>query len=271
MIEVAATEIDVWNLATFDDELQGLLESHADLIQAYSEVDREIHNPFDLHPGLNRPVIRPQNPYANEFIRFEERLEEPMNLRTIRAFHYTRITDAELGHLHEEGVHLSTPETLLRRLTALVGAGDLSQNDVDALLNASPFQTQLDSRQGMFWMTSRPFPINYAGVEQLLRYWGGEVASFHVRNPDLLAKLERIGRSRVVEVAAPLSATKHAFCAGRAVVATFARSIGCTVERIDFDLYVEHPLSTAAVIRVHTEGEREYKSLGISYSEALSE
>lgn len=264
MIKAAATEIDVWNLATFDDELRGLLENHADLIRSYSETDREIYSSFDLYSGPDRPLMRPENLYASDFICFEEWLEEPMSLRTIRAFHYTRMTDAELEHLLEEGVHLSTPETLLRRLTALVGSGDLSPNDVDALLEASPFQSQLENRQGMFWMTSCPVPIGDTGVERLLQYWGGEVASFHQNNSDLLAKLAQIGRPRVVEIAAPLSATKHAFSAGRAVVAAFGRSIGCKIERRDFDLYVGRPLPTAAVIRVHTEGEREYKLLGHS-------
>lgn len=263
--------IDVWNVETFDSELLALLTGHAQLIRSYFDRHAYIFHSYDLQQGLNRPTMRPSNAYADDFCRLAEQLETPMRALAVRAFHYTRITDAELEKLFVEGIHLSTHASLLSRLAALVESSDLSQSDADAVIEASPFKTQLALREGMFWATSRPYPSDYDGVEPLLQYWGGEVAHFHQNEPELLAKLAQIGTPRVIEVAAPLSATAHAFVAGQTVIEAFAKSIGCKLDCRDFDLYVRQPLSKTAVLRVLSKGELDYRNLGRSYPAGLAE
>lgn len=75
-------------------------------------------------------------------------------------------------------------------------------------------------------MTSHPDVIDDTGVEPLMARWGGEVASFWLKDLGHRATLAAIGRRRIVELAVPLVLTNHAHLAGEAVIATFGRSPG---------------------------------------------
>jgi hypothetical protein len=151
-------------------------------------------------------------------------------------------------------------------LNALVTAGELSTDQAEALFAASPFQTtQLESRKDKYWMVSHPIAIEDSGVEPLLAHWGGEVANMFMRDPDLLGGLARIGRPRIVELAAPLSHTRHAYSAVEAVVATFARTHGAIPSKQAFDLYLHTPLAADAVIAVHSEGDASFHAMGRSH------
>jgi hypothetical protein len=150
-----------------------------------------------------------------------------METRTIRAFHYTRLTEDEVTSLFRSGVHVSTPETLRQRLEAVVVSGGLAGDVANRLYAESPFHSdQFHARSGKFWLTSHPVAVDDGGVVPLMEHWGGEVASMWVRDLALSAPLLKLGRARIIEIAVPLSATKHSYHAGKAVVATFARCCG---------------------------------------------
>ena len=258
--------IDVWNAGTFDQDLTALLEENADLIQAYMHRDHEIFLSYDHYSGPNRPLTRPDNPYATRFYAFQETVGEQMQARVIRAFHYTRMTDAEIAILHREGIQLSTPETLRARLDALVATGSLSPDASFVLYDASPFQSdQRAARSNKFWMISHPLAINDSGVEPLMSHWGGEVASMWMREPDILARLASIGSARILELAVPVSATNQSYSAGKAVVATFGRSRGCMPDKHAFDLYTFRPLPPESVLNVHSEGEPNFFRMAQGY------
>ncbi len=258
-----AAPIDVWDLATFDPELTGRLTPHAGLVADYFARDHAIFLGHDLGRGPGRSLLRPDNPYADRFQAFREGLIEVLKARTIRAWHYTRLTDAEVDALRREGPHVSTPVTLKRRLGTLVEARALSAAQAAALYAASPFHTdQRDARSDKFWMVSHPLAIDDGGVEPLMAHWGGEGASMFQRDPDLLGPLARIGRPRIVELAIPLSATRHAYCAVEAVVATFGRAEGAIPSKQAFDLYIGAALPGDAVREIHTEGEATFAAMG---------
>lgn len=258
--------IDVWNAETFDQDLNALLQENADLIEAYMNKDHEIFLSYDNHSGPDRPLTRPDNPYATRFYAFQETVGEQMRARVIRAFHYTRMTDAEIAILRRQGVHLSTPETLRARLDALVATGSLSPETSAALYGASPFHSdQLASRSNKFWMISHPLAIDDSGVEPLMSHWGGEVASMWMRDSSLLAQLAAIGSARILEFAVPVSATNHSYAAGKAVVATFGRSRGGIPDKHAFDLYTREPLTPEAILGVYSEGEPNFIQMGQGY------
>jgi hypothetical protein len=145
---LAGRLIDVWDAQSFDPELTARLHDHLDVITAYVARDREIFLAHEL--GRSRSLMRPENVHAGAFIA----LQEAMGERTIRAWHYTRLTDAEVDLLHRDGIHLSTPQTLKTRFAVLVASGDLTTAQAEALFAASPFHTQLESRIDKSWMTS---------------------------------------------------------------------------------------------------------------------
>jgi hypothetical protein len=263
---LAAKLIDVWDVRTFDLALIALLEREADLVRDYLETDHQIFLSHDLSRGHVRSILRPENPYGCGFFDLQEAIGREMQQRTIRAFHYTRLTDGEVVILKRDGIHLSTPATLQRRLDDIVAACGLTRDVADQLYAKSPFHSdQLEARSRKFWMTSHPTAVDDGGVKPLMKHWGGEVASMWIRNEALCTPLASLGRPRIIEVAAPMSATRHSDRAGKAVVATFARSRGSIPAKHAFDLYLEQPLPPTAILAVQTEGDETFVEIGRGY------
>jgi hypothetical protein len=263
---VAAKPIDVWDVGTLDSALIALLETRADLIRDYLETNRQNFLSYDRGGGHIRPILRPKNPHASDFMGLQEAISREMERRTIRAFHYTRLTDDEVVNLQREGIHLSTPASLQSRLDDIVAAGGLTRAAADQLYANSPFHSdQLEARSGKFWMTSHPVAVDDGGVRPLMEHWGGEVASMWIKDEALLAPLASLGRPRIIEVAVPMCSTRQSFSAGTAIIATFARSRGCVPEKRDFDLYVHQPLTPAAILAAHAEGDAPFVEMGRGY------
>lgn len=260
------TIIDVWDTCTFDPELLDFLETYATSVRAYFDTDKDIFLSYDLSRDHPRSTIRPENPYASGFLGVLEDARQLMVQRTIRAFHYTRLTDDEVASLSVSGIHLSTQETLLRRLATLVASSVLSKTIADSLYAQSPFHSdQREARTDKFWMTSHPVVPGDSGVVPLLEHWGGEVASMWISDPELLAPMRAIGSARIIEIVLPLAVTQHSYGAAQAVVATFGRSIGAIPDKGAFDLYVNQALPASAVLAIHTEGDPTFAAMGRTY------
>lgn len=258
--------IDVWDLATFDGELVDILEANADLIRGYLDRDIEIFLTYERATGPDRPLMRPSNAYAAGFMALKDALGVEMETRTIRAWHYTRLTDSEVEALKTTGVEMSTLASLTVRLAGRVAAGDFSQAVADDLFAASPFHTdQLGERKDKFWMTSHPTAIDDSGVVSLMALWGGEVASFWQRDPTHLATLAGVGRRSIVELAVPLAQTRHAYAASEAVLATFGRSRASIPSKHAFDLYAKSPLPASAVLAIHAEPDSSFAAMGVTF------
>lgn len=258
--------IDVWDLETFDPDLIAVLAAEADTVRSYMVRDHEIFLAHDLGRGPERAILRPENAHAGAFMALKERLGAEMKTRTIRAWHYTRLTDEEADALRKTGVEISTVESLRARLAARVAAGDFSQAVADALFAASPFHSdQLEGRTGKFWMTSHPVVIDDTGVEPLMARWGGEVASFWLQDAGHLETLAAIGRRAIVELAVPLELTRHAHSAGEAIIATFGRSLGCVPSKHAFDVYVTAPLPGTAVLAIHSDADPTFSDVAVTY------
>ena len=158
--------IDVWNTETFDAALLAELNSERDLLRDYALTDRR---QFLEREAVSDWTPHATNPYAAARNDFVERVVMPaMECRSMRAWHYTRLTDDETSLLRTDGVFTSDLQTIRRRLDAQVSAGVLSAVTADALYAASPFHRQNDSRAGKFWMTSHPVSADNSLVELLL-------------------------------------------------------------------------------------------------------
>jgi hypothetical protein len=258
--------IDIWDAKTFDRGLTAILINASDLIRSYLRTESRIFLEHDRGRGPQTSIIRPTNPYAPAFLSLKETMREQMQTRTMRAWHYTRLTTKEMANMLEEGIHLSTPATLRSRLDSLVASDVLGVECADALYAQSPFHgDQLEARSGRFCMASHPVTISDSGVQRFLAHWGGEVASFWMKDPANLAVLTATGKPRVLEIAVPLDLTAQSHSAAGAVVATFGQELGCVVHQHSFDVFVTTALSPDSVLRVHTEGDSSFTALGISY------
>lgn len=259
----SAALIDVWDIETFDPELRGDLDAHAELFQDYFVTSRRqwLEREASDHTG---PY--PHNPHAGEFIWVTEHIMRLMEARTIRAWHYTRMTDAEVDAIWQNGIYLSTLDTIRTRFDRQVAAGAFTQDVADRLLIDSPFQSeQLGSRSDKFWMVSHPVEIDDSGIELLLESWGGESAYFWQRDPALQALLRTIGRPRVMEIAMPLAHSRHTYSAAEAVVATYARTLDCRPDKEAFDLYTHQPLSADHLLAIHSEGDANFTAMARGY------
>lgn len=260
---VGIMPVDVWNTETFDDALLAELNSERDLLRNYALTDKR---QFLEREAAKRWVPHPSNPYAAQRNYFVEHIIMPaMARRTIRAWHYTRLTDDETARLKAGGVYISNLEAIRRRLDVQVSAGVLSAETADALYAASPFHYQNKSRAGKFWMNSHPIPPNNSSVELLLEHWGGEGVYFWLKDPKLIELVKSFGRPRVIELAVPLQVTPDAYSAAQAVAATFVRSLGCEPDWSAFDLYATSALAQDAVLNIHTEGEPNFSALACGY------
>lgn len=264
---VADLPIDVWDVESFDPELAAHLAQHADLMAAYYARSNQIF--LDHDHGRARTLIRPENAYAAEFSDLRERVGDLMDARTIRAWHYTRLTDGEAETLSRAGIHLSTPDSLRRRFDAIVAEGYLTAAETDHLWRHNMFTHQHASRAGKFWAVSHPQGFDDLGVVPLMKHWGGEAASMWMKDKALLARLERIGQARVLGVAMPLAHCEDFGGAGRAVIATFARARGAIAEPSGFDLYVRTDLPASAILEVCTEGEASFTAMAQGYPAAF--
>lgn len=255
--------IDVWNVETFDAELRGDLDVHAEVIRNYMLTSRR---QWLEREASDHTMAHPENPYAGEFIWVQEHIMRLMEARTIRAWHYTRLTDVEVVVLRRDGIYLSSLDTIQSRFVAQVAAGAFTQEIADRLFADSPYQSdQLGSRSNKFWMVSHPVDIEDSGVEPLLENWGGESAYFWQRDAALRDLLKQIGRPRVLEIAMPLVHSRHGFAAAQAAVASYGRMLGCQPDKHDFDLFTDQPLDSAHILAIHSEGEPNFRAMARGY------
>ncbi|UHS59974.1 hypothetical protein [Agrobacterium vaccinii] len=257
------TPIDVWNLATFDKDLLALLQAKGNVLRDYELTSRKNH---EEQQAADRWVPLKANPFAADQMHILERIIMPaMEQRTIRAWHYTRLTDAETALLRANGIHMSNMAGIRRRLDAQVAAGTMMADVANAIHGESPFHAQADSRSGKFWMVSHPFAITDGGVELLLQHWGGEGVYFWLKDRAHVELVQSIGRPRVIEVAVPMSATTSAYSAAKAVVATYVTSLGGKPDWSAFDLYATTALGADTVLELHTEGDPNFAAMARSY------
>ena len=240
-----------------------MLGGHANLIRDYLTTSRRQYIERELSDHTQPHAI---NPFARAYGQFVEAVMAMMEEREIRAWHYCRMTEDEIALLKRDGVTLSTIETLRARLDAQVAAGRLSQAEADGLFGASPLHSsQRQSRSDKYWMVSTPVPPDDSGVELLLGHWGGEVAYFWLEDQALIDRVAGLGCPCVVELAVPVAATRHAYSAAAAIVATYARILGCKPDAGGFDLYTMRPLGPEAIRAVHCQSDESFAGLGVHF------
>lgn len=258
--------IDVWNVATFDAALRAALDQDAGLIRDHVDRDNAIFLEHDHGDSPRRSLIRPKNEHAGAHMHLTERIMALMNERTIRAWHYTRMTDDDVARMRVEGIRLSTPALLRERLDRLVAAGLVTPEQAADFVARSPFNSdQQQSRANKFYLASHPQRLTCSGVRSLLGFWGGEVVSFFVQDDPIARPLAAMGVARVLEVATPVRATRNAHNAAQAVLAAYARTLGCVESAHDFDVCVIEPVPAHAILRAHARGEPDFESMIAAY------
>lgn len=261
---MAGDAIDIWDVTTFDPELTATLAESADLIASYWSEDARLFREREAQTMRGPPE---QNPFAQRYIDLKEMVGGMMEARTIRAWHYTRLTDREVASIRARGMLPMTLAIIRERLDAVVKEGALDARTADALYDASPYHRQMDAnREDRTWLAAEPFPPKASDVDELLAPWGGESIAFDHRSGPLRELLEGIGRPRVIEMEVPLSATTRAFEAGCAAIDAYSFTLGCTgAWPAGADIVVVEPVLPDWIVAVHSEGDETYRLLGRGY------
>ncbi|MBY3407576.1 hypothetical protein [Rhizobium laguerreae] len=92
-----------------------------------------------------------------------------------------------------------------------------------------------------------------------------------LRDANVLGTLCGIGKPRILKIAVPLPSTVHTYSAAVAVIATYARSLGCIPSKGDFDLYATAALPATAILSVHSDGEPTFGAMGCGYPEGYTD
>ncbi len=121
----------------------------------------------------------------------------------ILAWHNTRLTEREAAAIVANGMFLPSVDTLMKRIDAAQAEGAFPA----AIAAGFKRRHQADSptRAGRIWfLFTRPH--NDDGIEDFLRFWGGESLYAAIdRDPELGPVLRSVGVPSVVEAAIPIS------------------------------------------------------------------
>lgn len=228
--------IDTWDTTTLDDELRELLECDADLICEYHEAQQ-------VGDGS-------ESAFRTAMDRLKEDLKKHLLTRTVRAFHYTRITDAEAARMAQGGPRISTVAALRARLDALVSDGDISAGESDTIFEAGR-KTIAPCEPWKFYMIWRPIDPNNGLIRPFLKAWGGEVAQNADLDRGLRARLTPLGAPREVEIALKVADAPHmADKLAEQLIAQYAHARNWAEAPTHVDLNVRKDLSGTAVLSI---------------------
>lgn len=231
MNESAPTLLDLENPQNWPSPLSHFLEKHYQLFLGWAE------------RGSDR--VSPQ-----DYDRAVRELEQILRGYVIRGWHCTRLTDEEIAAIERDGMTLPNAEMLARRIDAVAAAGGFAP-EVAAALKAKN-QAHEENRAGRLWFCFFPPSIEYHGVSDFFKYWGGEALynshDRHVYNAPIIGK---VGTPCIVEADVPI-----AFCAPHSwlslmVVRRFLISRGFqTTEPVHHEDKIIQPLPASAIRRI---------------------
>ena len=177
-------------------------------------------------------------------------LEEILSLYALRGWHCTRLTGAEIAAIDRDGMSLPNVEMLARRIDAVAAAGGFTP-EVAAALKAKN-QAHEKNRAGMLWFCSFPPAIEYDGVSDFFRHWGGEALyNSHDHHPQNAPLIGKVGTPCIVEADVPIAFfAPHSWLSIK-VVRRFLISRGFqTREPVHHEDRIIKPLPASAIRRV---------------------
>jgi hypothetical protein len=127
-----------------------------------------------------------------------------------RGWHCTRLTDAETDHILRNGMQLPDSAMLIRRIDALVAAGQITDNILQPLKAKN--QSGDKYRAGLVWFCFfSPRLAGEDGIRRFFRHWGGE-ALYNSHEDDLITSpaIGDIGTPRIVEADVPVASAWNA-------------------------------------------------------------
>ncbi len=255
--------IDLWDLKTLSAATLVIINHNAELIRDYFAREASI---IDFRRTSTLRDVIPTNEFRDRVMELEAEVETSIMGDTIRSFHYTRMTDDEVRAIQSHGILMTSLPMFRAKLDAIVAAGRMTQTVSEHVYNNSALVTgDYGERVGTFWATAHPCAINDSGITPFLESWGGEISRWAVEDEAVLENLRVLGKPRVIELAIPIALTGW-------VVARLAQQIIAVKGHeprlpggFGADICIRQPLPPANILRVLTEGDPHFASLGRRY------
>jgi hypothetical protein len=258
--------IDLWDLNTLPPATTSLLARGEQLIRNHVNKDHTI-GVARANAGLKGNI--PSNEFGDDMSDLKREIETSVKLESLRTFHYTRMTDAEVAVIVRNGITMTSLSMFRRKLDDVVASGHITRAAVDDVYAKSPIVTGRHGERGnKFWSCAIPYPITDDRIETFLRCWGGEISRWELPDEGKAAGLMAIGRPRVIEVVLPIERACGGFAASRIadqIVEAFKHGLGLTSYFRGADIYVEHALPPQSVIKVHSQGDATFSGMGLTY------
>ncbi len=124
--------IDLWDTCTYDEEMLDSLESHKEIIDGYFDLARKKDAMVAKLPTWE--PIQP-NRFTGDYMAAVEGLGQIKSTKTLRAFHYTRMTEGELEILQAQGI---VPTSMKQRVNRQVAAGRLTEEQGHRIVTPAP-------------------------------------------------------------------------------------------------------------------------------------
>jgi len=187
---------------------------------------------------------------------------EIMRPFTLRGYHCTRLTEAEIEEIKVMGMSPPNHYMLKARITALVKSGVLSPSISRRLLAKN--QAKERNRANRIWFCF--YPPRLAGqpaIERFFRSWGGE-ALYNSHEDDHITGpvLQRIGTPCLIEAEVPVSGIELRISLVTNTARQFLINRGLeTGEPCEHEDPVIRPLSAASVVRIICHRHADFLSL----------
>ena len=258
------TVIDVWDVETFDPALRLFLDDHQTVIADYWAESQRLFIAREAQTVRGPPE---ENVYGFQYQRLKEDAAVLLKARTIRAWHFTRLTDPEVAAIRTDGMRPMSLELIERRLSQLVKLGIIDRATAHQLFAASPYHRQFQgNREGRIWLSAQPYPLDDSGVTGLMGGWGGESVNFDHLDGPIAKLLWSIGQPRVIEVSLPLAVTTRAYQAAENVLDSFSFTLGCNGGwGGGADIVAVEPIKPGWIRAIHSPGERQFEAMGRGY------
>ena len=180
----------------------------------------------------------------------------------IIGWHCTRLTEAEIAHIVDQGMQLPSTAMLESRIDACVADGQISP--AIAFRLKAKNQSGDWNREGRLWFCFFPPRLaGESGIRRFFRHWGGEALyNYHEDDPEISPVLGSVGTPCVVEAKVPVAALEQDHGLAFSVVRRFLVSHGLrTTEPLEHESRMKRPLTSDAVRNVHRFPGTEFQTL----------
>ncbi|MHC2574694.1 hypothetical protein ACVMH6_007022 [Rhizobium leguminosarum] len=264
--------ISVWDLDTYDGDIQDYLNRHQATIRLHRERALELDNiepPRDLQERIR--FRKPTNEHYPAYMAARDGLAPILESKSFRAFHYTRMTDSEVERILRAGIRTTSLDLLNERLQSVVEEKLLKPEIAETIYRSSALHSphEYGDRRG-FWTTACPIDVTDSAVDMLVGHWGGESSYFPfmggAEDEAMLSAIQGIGRGRILEIEVPMSSTQGVgpHSATKTMFDVVERSFGHE-NSLALDFNSLEPLPPSAIIRVISEGEAEFDDVATAF------